>query len=1105
MSRSTPTPNKPRKNHQTVAPRGRITDYRQGAPTWVKALTEIITNSHQSFHSMMYEGHTFKEKPKILIIANIQKETFTVIDFAAGIFGTWKDVEDILFRYSDFHKKTHTAEGRSSFGRGMSDVLYRDFNNICQIHSKQKNGTRCALQTYWERPGTTSAEPTYEEIIDENDPLTQLIPEHGTVILFPWRSAYEKNNPFPNEIDLERTLGKYYELKNVLNDDEIDVELIFQKADGTDYKTTLKFFDYKKEELTSELSNVRLDIDFRKCQKCIDENTGRSLYTLKKDCEKCKQQTIEEPLKIISAKAWRAVGTRLDLYGDDKTAGISIEGEYKQIFDLTFFNLDNQFKTAAEKIGGIIVLSSSVKTYMDYMQNSARPEVILTRTRNGFDKTSIFYSKFKKEINPWLKNILDQESYKSSTVDSNSWDEGIEFLNDIAKDYLGQVNGDIGKIDESLPVELIQFTNPDPSIIQNKKNKLTLRINTDRISPGEKINFELTGTEKTYYKFSASTTTVPKPMKITKKDPETGVITSTQTQEAQVKVIVECQALDAQAQLYAKTSKKNKAEASCVAHLNCIEEHETPPTGDLQFSNGDRPIKAQAFERKRATLFVHPNIHPGTKLQIKLKCLSHTNVNLPIMFENDTSTDRNKEHTFYHVMEDTKLNRYEYRTVKFPFVSNEEGFEFRLEVSVFDDDSFEPAFTQIIIEKKEEGNNILRGWTVVPKEKSDDHVDHFFETGTREVKFNAQNPTVSTYLGTNYEEAKQRVDKNQASAMFLGKGIMDAFFDELVIIKSRTPPGFDYGGEETVEQIIRIHLQEKKELIFKNGKKVIESFARNIETNVSGSETQQIKIGDNKHIITFWKDLQETRIPPPKVSTLDETKGKRANQTVFHFEMKEQKFDISAYEYDNDDIYVITLSYFQTRGKYELIFQELNDSIQIYKTPSVIPDWMKEKKYVCSSIKLTQWIGKPNKRFIKKEIKQDEYGLLPDPPVKSIQDTILETSNNWVNQHTGKRLVEYVTYKEIHHESNPKFDGILFHVVEKSDLQTMVLLFLRTRIIQMIEKYDIMTKEFHGKTVVCNKCKKTAENFDEIISMFGVNFENEFPQVNDCCKMCSDD
>ena len=71
MSDSTQTLRKARKNHQTVASRGRIMDYRKGAPTWIKALTEIITNSHQSFHSMMDDGHVFKEKPKILIKKNV--------------------------------------------------------------------------------------------------------------------------------------------------------------------------------------------------------------------------------------------------------------------------------------------------------------------------------------------------------------------------------------------------------------------------------------------------------------------------------------------------------------------------------------------------------------------------------------------------------------------------------------------------------------------------------------------------------------------------------------------------------------------------------------------------------------------------------------------------------------------------------------------------------------------------------------------------------------------------------------------------------------------------------------------------------------------------
>ena len=50
----------------------------------------------------------------------------------------------------------------------------------------------------------------------------------------------------------------------------------------------------------------------------------------------------------------------------------------------------------------------------------------------------------------------------------------------------------------------------------------------------------------------------------------------------------------------------------------------------------------------------------------------------------------------------------------------------------------------------------------------------------------------------------------------------------------------------------------------------------------------------------------------------------------------------------------------------------------------------------------------------------------------------------------------------------------------------MALLFLRIRIIQMIEKYDIMKKELDGKTVTCEGCGKTAESFDEIVRKYSL-------------------
>jgi len=72
-------------------------------------------------------------------------------------------------------------------------------------------------------------------------------------------------------------------------------------------------------------------------------------------------------------------------------------------------------------------------------------------------------------------------------------------------------------------------------------------------------------------------------------------------------------------------------------------------------------------------------------------------------------------------------------------------------------------------------------------------------------------------------------------------------------------------------------------------------------------------------------------------------------------------------------------------------------------------------------------------------------------------------------------------------------------------LYIMVLLFLRTKFIPIIEKFDILKKDLNNNTVTCEKCGKTAEGFDEIISFIGVNFENKSPEINKLCKICNND
>ena len=113
---------------QTPAARAMFADYNQGiGDSYVKAITELLTNSHQNYHQYWKElgFDKQKQKPVISIVVDPVGQFFMMTDMGTGIAENMNDLAGLLEEYSSFIEKAHTVKGRSSFGRGMSDVLFR--------------------------------------------------------------------------------------------------------------------------------------------------------------------------------------------------------------------------------------------------------------------------------------------------------------------------------------------------------------------------------------------------------------------------------------------------------------------------------------------------------------------------------------------------------------------------------------------------------------------------------------------------------------------------------------------------------------------------------------------------------------------------------------------------------------------------------------------------------------------------------------------------------------------------------------------------------------------------------------------------------------------
>ena len=1052
--------------------RAMLADYNQGiGDSWVKAITEIVTNSHQNYHQYWKElgFDNKKEKPQILIVANPDKEIFTIIDEGTGIAGDMTELAKLVEEYSQFLEQSHTSKGRSSFGRGMSDVLFRKgvYKNQILAH---KNGKCLAAIAEWQGDKMSRKPIFTQDKTLSDDAIKSMIPEHGTQILFNWNS---KNNiekrKFPSKKEMLDSLQKYYELKTVFNDPEIDVHLYYlDSKDPVPKKLTFVNFQKNADQIGKTLSEIPLPIDGK------------------------------YDIRIISAKMFKTKNAILNQdEGEQRTGGLFIQGEHGQIYDLTLFGEEKNYRDASLRMIGEVILSEDAKRYMDdfYTEQGV---TILKRTREGFDQKYSFYKELKKKLSPWIVGILESESQDSGTTQSEQFKEAIKRLNEIGKELLESKNLEIGdegneETDTPTPPKLpdtIAFSPESPGIEQAVSCKIFLKINCEKIKPGTKILYKIQGVDSAHFDVKWETDRVPLPNK---------------ENLAKIPIFIKCNEMNATAEIVAETVKKNgekTGEKYCF--LKCVEEKDPPedPLKEyLQFVPNHTEVETNID--KQVILWAHQILEPGTKVSVEFTCETH-DYEPPITFENDGRQKiEHGTHKFEVEVPDTPLEPNAYRKIPIIFTGTDEGLRGKITADV-DDERIIPTICQIEIKSNSEpeGGGLLSGWEVTtspyPKYA-------WYQPKNTKVLINVGVPFVRKVLGQNQLEAEARCAKLQESQVFVAQTILDIFFDELVSKMYETRKlVFDLQDpdyRETHEAMV----YEKQKLMNEYGNEILEIFAPNIRTKAQGGKVKQFNFKKENLEFSLWDlDMQENAIPPISFNELQEFRGNPANLSVVHFEIKGQVFEVGVYAFEGDK-FVCCLHDYDKDGKYKVVMQEIERFKQIFKPAKNIPKEITLDEPVYSLVKISKWIGQANKRISMSPISFDQFTMIPDKLELNHSNILLESSSNWLSKE-GEPLIQYAKHISIlKNKKNDQLKDNLVCFVSKMNTRQMAKMFVRTKIIPAFADYNKLVKHFVNVTIQCenSNCTESATGTDEILTRFGSEMINGMPHPKKNCKHCS--
>ena len=422
-----------------------------------KYIAEIVTNSDDSYRRQLKSG-VIEEGTvcPIYITVDVSRREVLIIDNAEGM-----NLTDLTNNFSQYGADTSGGEKghrvRGLFGQGATDVLLNAslHDKIAEIDSiKDDHFYVCKFR--WDG-GLKKIQPQQSK--RSNSEIRKLreshnIPENGTIVRF----------GLPEGVKIQQKLAEkiqnFYMLRFILADEKRNVVLTI-KTKSKSEQHVLRYA-FPPQNADNVISNNKISYQFE--GQPIVGNLILEKHGIKNE----------------------------DEYGELKVLCYDDE---RNVYDNTLF--DYTKNPGADSLHGYLELEGTSKIIRAKL-NQKNPEMILTDTRDGFNKHHDFYKSLAKAVEPQVASALDkitsEKGHKQISLTNKEWNEAFREINKYFKDELDEEIGGITHGTDA-PNEGIRFIFPSIKITQGKRYTIKLLVNTNLIPVGSKISLSQQGDE----------------------------------------------------------------------------------------------------------------------------------------------------------------------------------------------------------------------------------------------------------------------------------------------------------------------------------------------------------------------------------------------------------------------------------------------------------------------------------------------------------------------------------------------------------------------------------------------------------------------------------